>query len=62
MITDGHKKWHYLAVRSLSIFYKDLYPSHDDEYYCMNCPYSFRNENKNLNHMKIYAKVMIIVT
>ena len=49
MITDG-KKWHYLAVKSLSRLLQGIASNHDDEYYCMNCLYSFRTENKLKSH------------
>ena len=41
MITNG-KKWHILAITS----------DHYGDYYCMNCLYSFRTENKLKSHQK----------
>ena len=48
MITDG-KKWHFLAVKSLSALFKSL----------SNCCYSFRTENR-LKNIKKCVKNMVI--
>ena len=45
MITDG-KKWHYLAVKSLSALFKGITSHHKGDFYCLNCFHSFRTENK----------------
>ena len=36
MITDG-KKWHYLAVKSLSTLLRGITPNHNGDFYCLNC-------------------------
>ena len=36
MVTDG-KKWHYLAVKSLSALFRGITSKHDGECYCLNC-------------------------
>ena len=50
MITDG-KKWHYLAVKKLSAFFRVITSKHEGDFYCLNCFHSFRTD-KNVfkNH------------
>ena len=38
--------WNYLAVRKLSVLLRGLTWKHDGDYYCLNCLYCFRTENK----------------
>ena len=45
MITDG-KKWHYLAVKSLSKLLREITSNHVGEFYCLNCFHSYRTEKK----------------
>ena len=47
MITDG-KKWHYLAVKSLSALRRGITSNHNGDFYCLNCfhPYSTKNNLK----------------
>ena len=56
MITDG-KKWHYLAVKSISMLLRGITSKHDGDFYCLNCFCFFRTEI-----MKTFAETMIIVT
>ena len=35
MITDG-KKWHYLAVKSLSALLRGITSNHNGDFYCLN--------------------------
>ena len=49
MITDG-KKWHYLAVKSLSGLFRGIIKG---DFYCLNCFHSFRTENKLKKHYNI---------
>ena len=58
MITDA-KKWHYLAVKSLSALLRGITSNHVGDFYCLNCFYSYRTE-KNLKSMKKNVMVMII--
>ena len=44
MITDG-KKWHYLAVKSLSALLRGITSTNNEEFYCLNCPHSCRSKN-----------------
>ena len=55
MITDG-KKWHSLAVKSLSALFREITSNNNGDFYCLNCCLK-----KNLKNMKEYAIVMIIV-
>ena len=52
MITDG-KKWHYLAVRSLSALFREITSSNNGDFYCLNCFHSYRTLNKLKKHEKI---------
>ena len=52
MITDG-KKWHYLAVKSLSALLRRITSKHDRDFYCLNCFHSYSTKNK----LKKYEKV-----
>ena len=52
MITDG-KKWHYLAVRSLSALFRGITSSNNEDFYCLNCFHSYRTLNKLKKHKKV---------
>ena len=45
MITDG-KKWHYLAVKSLSALLRRIASNHKEDFYCLNCFHSYSTKNK----------------
>ena len=45
MITDG-KKWHYLAVKKLSVLFRGITSNHAGDFYCLNCFCSYSTENK----------------
>ena len=45
MITDG-KKWHYLAVKTLSELLRGITSNHEGDLYCLNCFHLFITENK----------------
>ena len=51
MINDG-KKWHYLAVKSLSALYRGLTLNHNGDF-CLNCFHSYSTENKLKKHEKV---------
>ena len=57
MITDG-EKWHYLVVKNLSGLLKGITPTHEKDFYCLNCFHSYKNK---LESHKKYMKIMIIV-
>ena len=52
MITDG-KKWHYLAVKSLSALLRGTTSKHGGEFYCLNCFHSYSTKNKLEKHEKV---------
>ena len=45
MIIDG-KKWHYLAVKSLSALLRGIASNHNGDFYCLNC-FHFHRTEKN---------------
>ena len=53
MITDG-KKWHYLAVKSLSALFREITSKREGDFYCLNCFQSYTTENKLKKHKKVY--------
>ena len=59
MITDG-KKWHYLAVKSLSALLTGITSKHVGDFYCLNCFHSYSTE-KNSKNMEKYVMIIIIV-
>ena len=52
MITDG-KKWHYLAVKSLSALLRGITSNHDGDFYCLNCFHSYSTKEKLKKHEKV---------
>ena len=58
MITNG-KKWHYLAVESLSALLTGITSDHVGDFYCLNCFHSYSTKEK-LKNMKKYVMIMII--
>ena len=52
MITDG-KKWHYLALKSLSALFRGITSKHGGDFYCLNCFQSYTTENKFKKHEKV---------
>ena len=47
MIPNEEKEgWHYLAVKKLSALLHRITLKNKDDFYCLNCLYSFRTENK----------------
>ena len=49
MITDG-KKWHYLAVKSLSALLRGITSNQSGDFYCLNCFHSYSTKNKLKKH------------
>ena len=49
MISNG-KKWHYLAVRSLSALLRGITSNHNGDFYCFNCFHSCSTENNLKEH------------
>ena len=52
MITDG-KKWHYLAVTSLSRLLRGITSNRNGDFYCLNCFRAYTTENKLESHKKV---------
>ena len=44
MITDG-KRWHYLAVKKLSVLLRGITSKHVGHFYCLNCFHSYSTKN-----------------
>ena len=49
MITDG-EKWHYLAVKSLSVLFRRITTKHEGNFYCLNFFQLYTTENKLKKH------------
>ena len=53
MIPNEEKEgWHYPAVKKLSTLLRKITSKYHDNFYCLNCLYSFRTENKLKSHEK----------
>ena len=52
MITDG-KKWHYLAVKSLSTLFGGITGNNNGDPYCLHCFQSYTTENRPKKHKKV---------
>ena len=52
MITNG-KKWHYLAVKSLSALLRGITSDHVEYFYCLNCFHSYSTKGKLKKHEKV---------
>ena len=52
MITDG-KKWHYVAVTSLSKLLRGITSNHNGDFYCLDCFRAYTTENKLESHKKV---------
>ena len=59
MISNG-ENWHYLVVKNLPGLLKGITSNHKEDFYCLNCFYSYRTKNKLEAHKK-YVKIIIIV-
>ena len=59
MITDG-EKWHFTSVRSETRLFRGVFWKHHNDYYCLNCRYSYRTENA-LKNMKDCVWIIKIV-
>ena len=52
IIADG-KKWHYLAVKSLSALFREITCNNHGDFYCLNCFQPYTTENKLKKHKKV---------
>ena len=53
MITDDGKRWHYLAVKSLSALLRGISSSNNGDFYCLNCFHSYRTLDKLKKHERV---------
>ena len=53
MISDDGKRWHYLAVRSLSALLRGISSSNNGDFYCFNCFHSYRTHSKLKKHERV---------
>ena len=53
MITNG-KKWHYLAVKSLSALFRGITSNNNRDFYCLNCFHSQSTEKKLKKHENVF--------
>ena len=52
MITDG-KKWHYLAVKSMSALLREITSNNNGDFYCLNRFHSYSTKNKFKKHKNV---------
>ena len=52
MISNG-ENWHYLVVKSLPGLLRGITSNHKEDFYCLNCFYSYSTKNKPEEHKKI---------
>ena len=52
MISDGGK-WHYVAVKKLSMLLREITSKNNDNFYCLNCLHSFITKSKLESHKKV---------
>ena len=52
MITNS-KKWHYLAVKSLSKLFRGITSNHNGDFYCLICFRAYTTENQLQTHKKV---------
>ena len=48
--------WYYLSVKKLSALLKGVMAKHIGDFFCLNCLYSFRTENKLGYHKRVCEK------
>ena len=52
IITNG-EKWNYLAVKSLSAFFRGIIDNNNGDFYSLNCSQSYTTENKLKKHKNV---------
>ena len=40
------ERWHYVVVKYLSAFLREITSKHEGDLHCLNCPHSFKTKNK----------------
>ena len=53
MITDDGKRWHYLAVRSLSPLLRGISSTNNGDFDCLNCFHLYCTVNKLKKHERV---------
>ena len=53
MITNG-KKWHYVAVKSLSALFRGITSNHKERFYCLNCFHSYTTKNRPKKYENVF--------
>ena len=51
---EEKEAWHYLAIKKLSVLLHGITLKHIVDFYCLNCHYPFRTENKIKSHEKVF--------
>ena len=50
---DSTNEWHYLAIKSISRLFRGVTSTNNGDFYCINCLYSFRTNNKLKKHERL---------
>ena len=53
IITNDDKNWHYLAVKSLSGWLREITSNHHWDFYCLSCLHSYRTKERLKKHEKV---------
>ena len=53
LVISDSQKWHYLVVKNLSGLLRGITSNHKEDFYCLNCFYSYRTKNKLEAHKKV---------
>ena len=54
LIPNAEKEgWHYLAVKKLSTLLRGITSKYHGDFYCLNCPHSFRTDEKLKSHEQV---------
>ena len=54
MILNGEgQRWHYLAVKKISVFISRITSKNNGDIYCLNCCHSIRTKNKLESHKEV---------
>ena len=56
MITEGHGKWHYVAIKIISGLLRGITSTHNGDFYCLNYFQSYRTQNKLKKHEQLSGK------
>ena len=56
MITEGHGKWHYVAIKSISGLLRGITSTHNGDFYCLSCFHSYRTHKKLKEHEQLCGK------